>query len=176
MEKPRRWPVLLVAPVLALGLAGGCRDTGSEGKYFELAGHIFTFNYRVSTAVYTITLNPVRPMEPGQVVVATLENPAGGEPIVVEQKVWPNLSHVTIESSPLQCVVKDRPYAVSLVVRDSSGKAVQTIETTVTSTLDQSVLPDRPLVIGPVYERNPDLKADGRLAEGQKGADACPQT
>ena len=168
--------LLLAAALLALCAIAGCRDAGGEGRYFELSGHLFSFNYRISTAVYIITLNPVRPMEEGQTVVATLENPAGGEPIVVRQKVWPKLSHVTVESPPLQCVLKDRPYAVSLVVEDASGKALQTIETTVTSTLDQSVLPDRPLVLGSVYERNPELGPDGRLIGGKPKADACPKS
>lgn len=156
----------------ALALAG-CRDTGGEGGYFEISGKLFSFNYRVATAVYIITLRPLQPMQEGQVAVATLENPAGGEPIVVEQKVWPKLDKVTIESPPLECVVKDRPYAVSIVIRGAKGETLQTFETTVTSGLDQSVLPDRPLVIGPVYELNPELLPNGRLREGKK--EACPK-
>lgn len=165
----------LFSAALCMAAVAGCRDSGGEGKYFELAGHMFEFNYRVATATYVIALNPVRPMETDQTIVATLENPAGGDPIVVRQKVWPKLSHVTIESPPLQCVVKDRPYAVSMVVQDASGKALQTIETTITSTLDQSILPERALVVGPVYERNPDLKADGTLIDKSLKSDACPK-
>lgn len=156
-------PLLLLVAVLC-----GCRDTGGPGDYFEISGRLFSFNYRVATAVYVVTLRPLQPMQRGQVVVATFENPAGGAPIVVEQKVWPNLDKVTIESPPLECVVKDRPYAVSLVVRSGAGEALQKLETTITSNLDQSILPDRPLVIGPVYELNPDLAEhpDGKLPEG----------
>jgi hypothetical protein len=153
----------------------GCRDTGGPGDYFEISGKLFSFNYRVATAVYIITLRPLQPMQEGQVAVATFENPAGGDPIVVEQKVWTNLDKVTIESPPLECVVKDRPYAASIVIKGRTGEEVQKIETTITSDLDQSILPDRPLVIGPVYELNPDLKEhpDGRLPEG-RGVD-CPK-
>jgi hypothetical protein len=154
--------VLLFVVALA-----GCRETGG-GDYFELSGKLFSFNYRVATAVYIVTLHPVKPMQQGQVVVTTFENPAGGAPIVVEQKVWTNLDKVTIESPPLECVVKDRPYAASIVIKAPGGQELQSLETTITSDLDQSILPDRPLVIGPVYELNPDLAAhpDGRLPGG----------
>lgn len=156
----------------ALALAG-CRDSGGEGNYFEISGKLFSFNYRVATAVYIITLRPLQPMREGQVAVATLENPAGGAPIVVEQKVWPKMDKVTIESPPLECVVKDRPYAASIVIRGPAGEALQTFETTVTSSLDQSILPDRALVVGPVYELNPDVLPNGRLPEGRKPD--CPK-
>jgi hypothetical protein len=42
---------------------------------------------------------------------------------------------------------------------------MQTIETTMTSSEDQVLLPDRPLVLGPAYTPNPDLagRPDGKL-------------
>lgn len=161
--------LLTAAAMLAVLALVGCRDTGGEGEYFEISGKLFSFNYRVATAVYIVTLRPLQPMQQGQVAVATFENPAGGQPIVVKQKVWTNLDKVTIESPPLECVVKDRPYAVSIVIKGPKGQDLQKFETTITSDLDQSILPDRPLVIGPVYELNPDLAAhpDGRLPEGR---------
>ena len=131
---PRRPAREILAPLLLLAaVLCGCRDTGGPGDYFEISGRLFSFNYRVATAVYVVTLRLLRPMRQGQMVVATFENPAGGAPIVVEQKVWPNLDKVTIESPPLECVVKDRPYVVSLVVRNDTGEALQKLETTVTS-------------------------------------------
>lgn len=152
-----------------------CRDTEATGKYFEISGRAFSFNYRVATARYVVTLRPVQPMQQGQVVVATFENPAGGDPIVVEQKVWPQLDKVAVDSPPLQCVVKDRPYKVSLVVNSAEGKALQKLETTVISSLDQTVLPDRALVVGPFYDRNPDLNPDGTLKAGKGEGMQCPK-
>ena len=82
---------------------------------------------------------------------------------------------MTLESPPLTCVVKDRPYAVSIRIEDADGTVLQTIETTMTSSLDQSILPDRPLVVGPVYTLNPDLAGhpDGKLPGEPKPA--CPK-
>ena len=162
--------LVLVGLLLAAAALGACRDEGGAGQYFKVSGRLFEFNYRLAKATYIITLNPLQPMDGGQTAVGTFENPAGGEPIVVRQKIWPRLQHVTLESPPLTCVVKDKPYAVKITIEDAGGSVVQTLDTTVTSSLDQSVLPDRALVVGPVYELNKELEGhpDGRLPDAPK--------
>ena len=156
-------------PVIGLLLAavalGACRDEGGKGEYFAISGKLFEFNYRLAIATYVITLNPMQPMDGRQVAVVSFENPAGGEPLVVRQKIWPKMSHITLTSPALTCVVKDKPYAVSIRIEDASGTLLQSFETTLTSSLDQSILPDRPLVVGPVYELNKDMvgHVDGKL-------------
>lgn len=164
-------PGLLLA--LALVLAG-CRDSG-EGKLFEVSGRMFEFNYRLARATYVVTLNPLRPMREGQVAIVTFENPAGGPPFVVNQPIWPKMRHVTLTSPALTCVVKDRPYAVSIRIEGPDGELLQTLQTTLVSSEDQSVLPDLPLVTGPVYKLNPALHghADGRLPGAPKPD--CPK-
>lgn len=151
-----------VAVLVLLALAG-CRETGGEGEYFEISGKLFVFNYRLATATYLVTLQPLKPIADGQTAVATFEDPAGGEPIEVRQKIWPKLEKVTLESPPVNCVVKDKPYAVSIRIEDASGAELQRLETTMTSSEDQNVLPDRPLVVGDWYQRNKDVDAAGRL-------------
>ncbi|NGO52853.1 hypothetical protein [Allomesorhizobium camelthorni] len=166
---------LTLAPLLFAMLAlGACRDTGGEGEYFEIAGKLFVFNYRVATATYLVNLRPLQPMREGETAVASFEDPAGGAPIVVRQKIWPKLEKTTIESPPLRCVVKDRPYKVSIRIEGADGRVMQTIETTMTSSEDQSVLPDLPLVVGPAYTPNPDLVGhpDGKLSGGD--GEPCP--
>lgn len=167
-------PFAALALFMLLG-ASACRETGGEGEYFEISGKLFVFNYRVATATYLVTLNPLQPMREGQTAVATFQDPAGGEPIVVRQKIWPKLQKTTLESPPLRCVVKDKPYSVSIAIEEADGQVVQTIDTTVTSNLDQTVLPDRPLVLGPAYEPNPDLagRPDGKLPDDPT-ASPCP--
>lgn len=134
---------------------GGCRDSGG-GNLVELDGKIFVFNYRVATATYLVNLKPVRPVASGIMAVATFEDPAGGAGIVVREKVWPNSARTTINSPPLSCIVKDRPYKVMIRIEDAGGQLLQQIDTTVTSSEDQSLLPDKPLVVGPLYTPNPD--------------------
>ncbi len=172
MPRLRAFPGLLLA--LASLATGGCRDTGGEGEYFEITGKLFVFNYRVATATYLLTLGPLQPMRDGETAVATFEDPAGGEPIVVRQKIWPKLEKTAIESPPLRCVVKARPYAVSIRIEAADGTLMQTIDTTMSSAENQDILPDRPLVVGPVYTPNPDLVGhpDGKLDDASEPA--CP--
>ncbi|RWH33649.1 hypothetical protein, partial [Mesorhizobium sp.] len=135
-----------------------------------ISGKLFEFNYRLGIATYVITLRPLRPMGEGQIAVVNFQNPAGGDPLIVNQKIWPKLPHITLNSPPLTCVVKGKPYSVTIRIEDSSGTLLQSLETTMTSSADQTMLPDRPLVIGPKYELNPDLAGhpDGKLPDAPK--------
>jgi len=159
--------IVVGAALIAAAALGACRDTGkeSEGKLFEISGKIFVFNYRLARATYVVTLRPLQPMGEGQVAVASFQNPAGGAPIVIEQKVWPKLDKVTLESPALTCIVKNKPYAIAISIKGADGAVLQKIDTTLMSTEDQSVLPDRPLVIDQLYTANPDLVGhpDGKL-------------
>jgi hypothetical protein len=163
---------LVGATLVAATMLGACRDTGKdgEGRLFEISGKLFVFNYRLARATYVVTLRPLQPMEEGQVAVASFQNPAGGEPLIVEQKVWPKLGKVSLESPALFCIVKDKPYAIAISIKDADGAILQKIDTTLMSTQDQSVLPDRPLVIDQLYTPNPELTGhpDGKLPGAPK--------
>ena len=104
-------------PCLRSLALGACRDSGTdgEGKLFEISGKLFVFNYRVATATYVVTLRPAaadgRGPDRGRQLRGSGRRRAD---LVIEQKVWPKLDKVTIESPPLACVVKDHPYAVSI--------------------------------------------------------------
>lgn len=154
---PKRSFLLPALALLAVLGVSACRDSGGEGEYFALDGKLFVFNYRIATATYLVNLVPIKPVEEGQTAVASFENPAGGEAIVVRKKIWPNLAKTTIESPPLRCVVKDRPYKVTITIEGPDGATRQTIETEMASTQDQSILPDLPLVVGDGYMPNPAL-------------------
>jgi hypothetical protein len=174
MTERRQWMWrACIAALAGLSLLG-CRDSAGEAELFRLDGRLFVFNYRVATASYLVNLVPVQPVDDGQSVVASFEDPAGGAPIVVRQRIWPKLPKTTIQSPAIFCVVKDRPYAVSIAIEGPDGQVRQTIDTTITSSLDQTVLPDRPLVVGPVYTKNPELagRPSGKLPEGT--GVACP--
>lgn len=174
MHKPFISRAFLALACAGALVASACRDSGGEGEYFALGGKIFVFNYRVATATYLVNLVPLQPVEEGQTAVVSFEDPAGGEPLVVRQKIWQRMAKTTIESPPLRCVVKDRPYAIKIRIEGPDGSVRQSIETTLASVDDQSILPDRPLVVGPLYTPNPELKGhpDGKLPDS--GAPPCP--
>ena len=162
MSLPNRSVILLLFGLLAIA---GCRDSGPGSAPFELRGRLVVFNYRVARANFLISLGPLRPVEEELTAVTAFENPAGGAPIMVRQKIWPLADKTTIESPPLACIVKDRAYAVTIRIEAADGTVRQTIETTMISSQDQDVLPDKPLVVGPLYTPNPDVAGhpDGQV-------------
>ena len=90
---------------------------------------------------------------------------------MVEQKVWPKLDKVTLESPALTCVVKNKPYAIAISIKGADGAVLQKIDTTLMSTEDQSILPDRPLVIGPaLYGQSRSRRPSRRQAAGRAEA------
>ena len=143
--------------VLSLIVLAAC--SGEEGSYFEVAGGGFVFNYRIAEAKYGIALKPMRDIPADAVIEATFDNPSGGQPFVIRKEGPFNPTRVAFDTPPLKGVVKGHPYQVTVILRDGSGAPLQTIEKTFQSELDQTVLPERPLAIGPGYQRNLDESA-----------------
>jgi len=167
------WTPTLVALLSAAGLVSGCRDSGKDGEQFVLDGKLVVFNYRVATATYLVNLKAVKPVGEGQVAVVSFEDPAGGDPIVVREKLWPNTPKTTVHSPPLRCIVKDRPYKVAIRIENAGGEVLQAVDTTITSSEDQSLLPDKPLVTGPFYDPNPEVAGHPGGDLPGEGAEAC---
>jgi ABC-type amino acid transport substrate-binding protein len=164
-----------VIATLLLGLAvvlAACTDE-ARTNHLDLQGRVFIFNPRLATATYVVTLAVRKAPPEGAKVVALFDNPAGGEALRVEQTMRKDQARVDLESEPLRCVKKGRTYTFSVSLLDAAGKELQKVESSITSTLDQSVLPPAPLVIGPAYEPNPALdETAGKLAMQQRAA--CP--
>ncbi|MXN51802.1 hypothetical protein GR158_11790 [Shinella sp. AETb1-6] len=152
-------PLLALLP-LALLLSACQRETGPDP--LKLTGKMFVFNYRLAYATYLVTLEKTQPLPDGSVVRASFENPAGGAPLTLERKLFASLPRVVLESPDVTCVKKNHPYKVSIRVLGPGGEQLQSLETEVTSSLDQDILPAKPLVIGPAYEKNPAVFKDGK--------------
>ncbi len=155
--------LLAILLPLALLLCACQRETGTDP--LKLTGRMFVFNYRLAYATYLVTLEQVRPLPEGSVVKAEFENPAGGAPLLLERRIFPNLPRVVLESPDVTCVKKDRPYKVTMRLVGPDGRALQALETEVTSNVDQSILPAKALIVGPGYDRNPEVFKDGKAPE-----------
>ncbi len=162
---------LLAALAVALAAVGCQRETGPDP--LKLTGKMFVFNYRLAYATYMITLAKIEPVPDGSVVVARFENPAGGDALVLERKLFPKLEKVVLESPDVTCVKKDRPYAVSIEVRGPEGQSLQKLETSVVSDIDQDIMPAKALVEGPAYDKNPEVFRGGKAPEHFETA-SCP--
>jgi hypothetical protein len=149
----------VIAALLLVLMSASCRDQAGD-QYLELTGRIFVFNYRVAIATYVVTFAKLRPVPDGATLLTVFDNPAGGGVIELTQKVWPKIDNIAVQSPPVFCIVKDKPYAFKSTLLGPDGTRLQEISGEVISSLDQTVLPDRPLVVGPYYTPNPELKGN----------------
>jgi hypothetical protein len=143
------WPFALL-----LAAAGAACNQNSE--YLAVAGGGFIFNYRIAEASYGIALKPMRDIPGDAVITATFDDPAGAEPIVLSKEGPFNPTRIAFQTPALEGVVAHHPYNVIVVLADAEGAELQRIERAFESDVDQSVLPELPLVIGPTYQPNID--------------------
>lgn len=163
----------LAAVGLAALLLTACqRET--DQHLAELSGRMFVFNYRVATANYLITLRKMAPFPQNSHAEAEFENPQGGAPLLVRERLFPVMDKIVLQSPSLKCVKKDRPYSVKIRLVDADEKPLQVIETSVTSDVDQTeVMPSKPLVVGPLYTPNPEVfHTDGSVDYAKE--ENCP--
>jgi hypothetical protein len=150
-------PTLLAGAVLVSGLLAGCFDD-DKSPYLELRGGGFMFNYRIAEATGSLVVGPLRRLPEKSVIEVDFENPAGGPAIVLRQDVKPDDTKFDFTTPPLSGIVKDKPYAVTIRLVDKDGEELQRIEKPFKSNLDQAMLPDKPLTVGPGYTPNPDAQ------------------
>ncbi|MBN9020660.1 MAG: hypothetical protein J0H08_00855 [Rhizobiales bacterium] len=144
----RSGSILALTALLALAAC-------SDDRYIVVSGGGIIFNYRIAEATAGIVAEVARPLPEGGFVEASFQNPAGGADIVESKPVSPDRRRFTFTTPPLTGIKADTDYAVVVRVLDANGEPVQTVTTSVHSDLDQSILPDAPLTIGPGYARNP---------------------
>ena len=143
--------------VLPLGLAALLALAACSGDtpYVVVGGGGIIFNYRVAEATAGIVAEVARPLPEGGTVEAQFEDPAGGPPIVETKPVTPDRRRFSFSTPPLTGIKADTDYRVVVRVLDAAGTEVQRVETSLHSDLDQSILPEAPLTVGPGYAPNP---------------------
>jgi hypothetical protein len=144
--------MLLLPVLMLLALSASCQR--EKADYISVQGKIFIFNIRLARAYYALNLNRLEATPDNSVVRAEFEDPAGGPALVSEQKVFAKMTRIDLQSPDLNCVVADRPYKIHITLRGADGKVLQTLDTTLTSTLDQTVMPAEALVTGAAYDKN----------------------
>jgi hypothetical protein len=153
-------PVAIMLTVL--GLVAGCQR--AETDSIRINGKVFIFNVRLARAFYMLTLNRLDALPDDAVVRVEFENPAGGPALVTEQKVFAKMTRIDLQSPDVTCVIAGRPYAIHITVKAADGTELQTLDTTLESTLDQTALPAHSLVLGAAYDKNPQaFGKDGKI-------------
>jgi hypothetical protein len=141
--------------VVILMVLSGCDNPDAPAA--SLAGGGFVFNYRLAQAYYGVVVKTEKTLPQDAVIEGLFENPAGGDAVVVQVRANSNQRKYVLRTPPLQGVKKDVPYKVVVrILEKPGGEELQRLERTVKSDVDQSLLPQAPLVIGPGYTINPD--------------------
>jgi hypothetical protein len=155
--------VICLAVLLMLS---GC-DNGEEPAA-SFAGGGFVFNYRLAQAYYGVVVKTERSLPEEAVIEGEFENPAGGDALVVQLKANSGQRKYLLRTPPLNGVKKDVPYKVVVrILEGPAGKEIQRLEKTIKSDVDQSLLPQQPLVLGPGLTINPnyDITKPGTVSQ-----------
>jgi hypothetical protein len=143
--------LLLAAVILAMV---ACEDGGGPAASF--AGGGFVFNYRIGEAFYGVVISTKGKLPEGAVIQAQFENPAGGPAILVKEIFRKGQRKYMLRTPALKGIKKDVPYRIIVEIHDRSGlPLIQRLEKTVKSDIDQSTIPQEPMLIGPGYTLNP---------------------
>jgi len=140
--------------VVVLALMGCKEDTNAP--YLEFAGGGFIFNYRNAEAFYGFVARPLRSLPDGSVIEAQFDIPNSSTPYVVTENVKPGMLQFSFRTPDLKGVEKGHPYkAVMRLLASPSGPELARYERSFHTDVEQASLPQKPLVIGPGYQTNP---------------------
>jgi hypothetical protein len=146
----------IILLTFALLLAACGED--ENAPYLSFAGGGFVFNYRNAEAFYGFVAKPLRTLPEGGVIEAQFEVPGTLEPAIAREKVVPGQVQYSFKSPNLTGIKPKRDYKAVMRLIDAQGKEVARYERNFHTDVDQASLPDQPLVVGPGYQRNPELK------------------
>ena len=134
------------------GLLAGCEDDAAK-PYLEFVGGGFIFNYRTANHYYGFVARQKKPLPEGSKLEARFEVPWGPEQ-VFEQPSRPGQLQYVFQTGDLSGIVKGHPYKASLRILDgTTGVEIARYEKIFKTDVDQSALPDQPLVEGPGYQQ-----------------------
>ncbi len=115
--------------IAVLGLAG-CDDPAAP--YVEFNGGGFVANYRNGTTIYGFNVKPMRQLAEGTVLEAVLDDPAGGQPIVLRETVKQPKLRYGFQTPPVRGIVKNKPYKGEIRIleagdRQTAGELLEVI-------------------------------------------------
>ena len=129
-----------------------------NAPYLSFAGGGFVFNYRNAEAFYGFVAKPLKTLPEGGKIEAQFEVPGSLDPAFVTEKVVQGQVQYSFKSPLLTGIKAKHDYKAVMRLLDAEGKEIARYEQNFHTDVDQSTLPNQPLVVGPGYEQNPDLK------------------
>jgi hypothetical protein len=119
----------------------------------------FIFNYRTADHYYGFVIRQKKPLPEGSKLEARFEVPDGPEQ-VVEQPTRPGQLQYVFQTGDIQGIEKGHPYKAVLRILDgATGAEIAKYEKSFKTDVDESILPQNPLVVGPAYQQPPPAPA-----------------
>jgi hypothetical protein len=143
-------------PIAALFSVALTACSNESGPWLDVTGGSFIFNFRLATASAGIIVVAERELPDGSAVEVAFEDPAGGPPLVLAKPAEPGVRHFSFTFEPLSGIKADVDYLATVRLLDAGGQELERIETPYRSKIDQSILGDKPLTVGPGYTPNPE--------------------
>jgi len=154
------------------------REDPAQKPYLAFTGGGFVFNFRLAEAFYGFTVQVQKPLQTGSIIEAEFENPEGGAPIVVSERVNARTTRYGLRSPGVRGVEAGKPYKVVVSLYDYRHEdLLERHEREYSSKIASTVLPEKALTTGPGYHRNPDAeetKAVGRAEFPKAGDQTVP--
>ncbi|TKT80422.1 hypothetical protein XW59_007035 [Aquamicrobium sp. LC103] len=151
--------VIAAAALLAVLFAIGwmSRVDPETKPYLNILGGGFMFNYRIAEVYYGFTAVVERPLPTGSIIEARFEDPGGGADLIVRQRVGTDTERYSLRSPPVRGVEAGKPYHVAIRVFDREERQLLwTHGLDFKSQISDTVVPDKPLTVGPGYTPNPE--------------------
>lgn len=144
------------ALVALFAIAWAFRPNVDDMPYLKIAGGGFVFNYRVAEVFYGFTARVTRPLATGSIIEAVFEDPQGGAPHVVRQRVGTETDRYALRSPGIRGVQAGQTYQVAVRVLNRQGDQELWHSTLqYTSQISDDIIAEKPLTIGPGYTVNP---------------------
>ena len=144
--------------ILLFGIGWLTREDPAQKPYIRVAGGGFIYNYREADVYYGFTAHVLKPVPIWSWLIADFEDPGGGPPLTVETRLHARSVRYGVRSPSLRGVKAGKPYRVSIRLYDRTrSELLWSAEKEFTSQIDDTVVPDKPLTIGPGYFPNPEL-------------------
>ena len=158
-EKVVAGAVGLVVVLFAIGWI--TRQDPAEKPYIGIAGGGFIYNYREADVFYGFTADVLKPLPVGSLMVADFEDPAGGPALTVETRLNARSTRYGVHSPSVRGIKAGKPYHVSIRLYDHTRtKLIWVGEKDFVSQIDDIIVPEKPLTIGPGYFPNPELNQE----------------
>lgn len=138
--------------VLGAALIPAADSSSANKPYLTVKGEGFVFNYRNADAFMLFHVVPQKPIPTDSLLEVYFEDPAGGDDILVSERVGSHIKNFGIRSPNLTEIKADQPYQVRLkLYQHGSNRFMWDHAFTIQSDISRKSMPEKSERMGPSY-------------------------